>query len=436
MANELEARVSIPKYGAFRVNLRSLLQFTGQSGLLIAATALASLLAYLLQVVLARGLNVAEFGTFVTLQSLVYIVAVPVSTLTMVSAHFIASYRVSRSTGAIRAFLRGMQRDLLPWGVGLMLLVLLSGAFLAERLNLPSASLVVTGGGAVVLFGALAVERGGLLGLGLVGHLSLNTILEAMARLTLCVGALWLGWQLQGVWLGWTCAYLVAAVAAGPVTRRVSKTQQFDRAAVWRYTAPVLVGTGLLALLMHLDMVVVTAYFNREMAGAYAASLVYARAGLLPAMAIAPLTLSVATANHRQGKSTADVLGLSLLLAVIPSGLATLVAVAAPHLVVKLLFGASYTAAGNLLAPLSLIYSLMALLFVYVRYCLAISNYSFFRVLSIGIVGEIGAFLLFHRQLTDVVWILLVTQVLLVLFFVLRFGLQTRLEILRRLRTG
>lgn len=85
MAHKLEAHVAIPKFGAFRLNLLSMLQFTGQSGLLMAATALASLIAYLLQVLLAWGLSVGGFGTFGTLQSL------------------------------------------LPWGLGLMLVVVLGG---------------------------------------------------------------------------------------------------------------------------------------------------------------------------------------------------------------------------------------------------------------------------------------------------------------------
>jgi O-antigen/teichoic acid export membrane protein len=427
MAHKLEARIAIPKFGAFRLNLLSMLQFTGQSGLLMAATALASLVAYLLQVLLARGLSVGEFGTFGALQSLMYVVAVPVGTLSTIAAHFIADYRVSRSPGAISTFIRGLRRHLLPWGLGLMLLVLLGGPWLARTLNLPSPWLIVIGGGAVVTFGALSVERGGLLGLDLVGHLSLNTVLEAVARLTLCVGALWLGWELTWVWLGWGGGYLVAALAAWPVMRGASKipsSDRFDKAAVWRYTLPVVAGTGLLALMMHADMVFVSAFFSRQTAGTYAATLVYARAGLLPAMAIAPLTLSVATAQHQQGRATADVLGLSLLLAALPAALATLAALLIPNLLVNLLFGVSYAAAHPLLAPLSLVYGLMALLFVYVRYSLAIGNYRFLKVLGAGALLEMGAFGVFHGQLTDIIRILLVTQTIMVLVFGIRFWIN------------
>jgi O-antigen/teichoic acid export membrane protein len=427
MANKVEARIAIPKFGAFRLNLLSMLQFTGQSGLLMAATALASVIAYLLQVLLARGLSVREFGTFGALQSLIYIVAVPVGTLSTIAAHFIADYRVSRSPGAISAFIRGLRRHLLPLGLGLALAVVLGAPWLASILNLPSPWLIVIGGGAIVTFGALSVERGGLLGLELVGHLSLNTVLEAVARFVLCVGVLWLGRGLPWVWLGWGGAYLVALLAAWPAMRRASNSPaagEFDRAAVWRYTLPVIAGTGLLALMMHADMVFVSAFFSRQMAGAYAATLVYARASLLPAMAIAPLTLSVATAQHQQGKATADVLGLSLLLAAMPAALATLAALLIPDFLVNLLFGVSYAAAHPLLAPLSLVYGLMALLFVYVRYSLAIGNYRFLKVLAAGALLEMGAFGLFHQQLTDIIWILLVMQIIMVLVFGIRFWIN------------
>lgn len=416
-------------FGVFRLKLRPLLQFTGQSGVLIAATGAASAIAYLLQVLLARGLSVGDFGTFATLQSMVYIVAVPVGTLSMIAAHFIAGYRVSGPAGSTNAFLRGLRRDLLPWGLGLIVVVVLGGRRLAELLALPSAGLIVVGGGAVVMLGALSVERGGLLGLGRVGHLGLNTVLEAVARFLLCLGGLWLGWKVQGVWLGWSLAYLVAGLAAWLVVRRASRgpaSAPFDRSAVWHYAVPVIAGTGLLALMMHVDMIFVNAFFSAETAGAYAATLVYARVGLLPAMAVAPLTLSVTTTQHRQGRTTAGVLGLSLLLAAMGPALVALGAVLAPDLLVALLFGAPYAAAGPLLAPLALIYGLMALLFVYVRYSLAIGNYSFLKVLGAGALLEIAAFLVFHRQLSDVISTLLVTQAGLVFIFALRFGLQVR----------
>jgi O-antigen/teichoic acid export membrane protein len=422
-----EASVNIPKLGALRLNLLSMLSFARQSVLLMGATVLASGIAYLLQVLLARGLSVGEFGTFGTLQSLIYIVAVPVGTLSTIAARFIADYRVTRPLGAVGTFLQGLRRELLPWGLAIMLIVMLASPWLASALNMPSPWLIVIGGGAIILLGALSVERGGLLGLDLVGHLSLNIVLEAAARLLFCLGALWLGWQLGGVWLGWGAAYLVAVLAAWPMVRRTSRGPTwglFDRAAVWRYTRPVVVGTGLLAVLMHMDMLFVSAFFNRQDAGTYAASLVYARASLLPAMAIAPLTLSVATAQYRQGRTTADVLGLSLLLAALPACLATLAALLAPEYIVIMLFGVSYAAAHTLLAPFSLVYGFMALLFVYVRYSLAIGNYGFLKVLTAGALLEMIAFFLFHQQLIDVIWVLLTTQVAMVLFFAIRFGIH------------
>ncbi|GAB4526162.1 MAG: hypothetical protein Kow0063_00070 [Anaerolineae bacterium] len=427
MTEEAEASINIPGFRAFRLNLFSLLNFSKQSGLLMAATALASALAYLLQVLLARGLSVGEFGTFGTLQSLVYIVAVPVGTLSTIAARFIADYRISRPSGAVGDFMQGLRRESLLGGLVFMLIAIPASPWLARILNLPSPWLIVVGGGAIILLGALSVERGGLLGLNLVGHLSFNIVLEAIARLLFCLGALWLGWQLGGVWLGWGAAYLIAVLAAWPVVRRTSGGPgwgSFDRTAVWSYTLPVVAGTGLLALLMHVDMVFVSAFFSRQDAGTYAATLVYARASLLPAMAIAPLTLSVTTAQHHQGRATVDILGLSLLLVAMPAGLVTLAALLLPDYLVHMLFGVSYASARTLLAPLSLVYGLMALLFVYVRYSLAIGNHSFLRVLSVGALLEMGAFSLFHRQLTDIIWVLLVIQGAMVLFFGVRFGMN------------
>jgi hypothetical protein len=91
-----------------------------------------------------------------------------------------------------------------------------------------------------------------------------------------------------------------------------------------------------------------------------------------------------------------------------------------------LLFGLPYAAAGPWLAPLALAYGLMALLYVYVRYSLAIGNFSFLKILAPAALAEVVAFLLFHQQVTDLIWTLLAIFGVLALVFVLRFGLQVR----------
>jgi molybdopterin biosynthesis enzyme MoaB len=65
-----------------------------------------------------------------------------------------------------------------------------------------------------------------------------------------------------------------------------------------QYTVPVITGTGLLFLMMHADMVFVSASFSRQTAGTCAATLVHARASLLLAIAIAPLALSVPSTSN------------------------------------------------------------------------------------------------------------------------------------------
>jgi hypothetical protein len=45
-------------------------------------------------------------------------------------------------------------------------------------------------------------------------------------------------------------------------------------------------------------------------------------------------------------------------------------------------------------------------------------------VLALGALLEMGAFGLFHQQLTDIIWILLVMQLIMVLVFGIRFSIN------------
>src|SRR5207245_6755686 len=116
-------------------------------------------------------------------------------------------------------------------------------------------------------------------------------------------------------------ATVVAAIAAAVLAvalmsdslRRAHGVVRPNLRPFLRYLAPVGVGLVAIALLTHIDILVVKARFSAHDAGAYAAASAFARvAFFLPATILAVLFPRTA-ARQARGEETEDILGRSLI---------------------------------------------------------------------------------------------------------------------------
>src|SRR5207245_3825417 len=119
--------------------------------------------------------------------------------------------------------------------------------------------------------------------------------------------------------------------------------------AFLRYLKPVAIGLVGIALLTHVDILVVKARFSGHEAGAYAAASAFARVGFfLPATILAVLFPRTA-ARQARGEETEDILGRSLLATVAFCGALALFYAAAGVGLAVATFGPDSAAGGEVL---------------------------------------------------------------------------------------
>src|SRR5204863_3394264 len=171
-----------------------------------------------------------------------------------------------------------------------------------------------------------------------------------------------------------------------------------------RYLAPVAIGLVGIALLTHVDILVVKARFSGDDAGAYGAASAFARVGFFLPATILSVLFPRTAARQARGEETEDILGRSLLAtAGFCGALALFYAATGPGLI-ALTFGPDFSAGGDVVAPLSVAIGLFSLANVLVAYHLSRGEARYAWIVGAGVVAQVVALSTIPSSLTAVAW--------------------------------
>src|SRR5947209_212779 len=205
-----------------------------------------------------------------------------------------------------------------------------------------------------------------------------------------------------------TTTLRLAALAPAPLVRVPRRSQTAVPRAELRsflaYLGPVAVGLVGIALVTHVDILIVKARFSGDDAGAYGAASAFARvAFFLPATILAVLFPRTA-ARQARGEETEDILGRSLLATAAFCGLLALFYEAAGPGLVTTTFGSDFAAGGGILAPFALAIGLFSLANVLVGYHLSRGETRYAWIVAAGVVAQVVVLALVPTSLEAVVW--------------------------------
>ncbi|WP_029456721.1 oligosaccharide flippase family protein [Solidesulfovibrio alcoholivorans] len=366
---------------------------------------------YLFQLVVGRNMSPADFGGFNALNSTMVIFAAPLAIVPLVMARFTARFAIA-DMGLVRSLLSraGLCATLLAmvaYGIGAACLPLLQ-AFL----HIDSATPVLLMLGVMAGSFVLPVPWGMLQGLQRFTGYGIAGASNALFRL---LGALLfvmaLSWGINGALLS-SLAGIVAAIAVNCVflrdvfPLRGSPLPKGLLKEVGTYSVGMLVSSVIVMILGNLDLVLVRHYCDAEGAGLYATAAILGRiAFYLPSVLMSVLFTEAATAKE-SGRNDLSSLWMSMGLTALLGGGFALFCLVASSFVVKILFGASYTAAGPLLTVISAAMALLAVANILFVYFQARSEFGFvwFQVAGVGLF--LGLVAVYHDTPMTVAWLL------------------------------
>ena len=340
---------------------------------LLIASGVSIVLNYVFLLAAGRVLGSEQFGSLAALLGVLAVVLIPASAIQMAVSREVSRNIASGDTGHAHAFTRRALRVSAVWTLPLVGIAFALALPLSRILNIDSLGIVLLAETTFLTALIAPVAMGAIQGSQRFHALASLYLVPFALRLVIFAIAAAAGYRLGGA----VFATVLSAIAGTGMALFLIRAflQPTSTAApnlrpFIRYLGPVAIGLIGIALLTHVDLLIVKARFP-DQAGAYAAASAFARVGFfLPATILAVLFPRTA-ARQARGEETEDILGRSLIAtAVFCGGLALFYAAAGVGLVVAT-FGPDFAEGGAVLAPFSVAIGLFSIANILVGYHLS-----------------------------------------------------------------
>jgi len=375
----------------------------------LAGASAASIVAnYVFLLAAGRVLGSEEYGSLAALLGLLSVVLIPATALQMavsreISRRIAAGDRDSASAFAY-ATLRLAGLATLP----LVVIALALAVPLSDLLNIHSVGIVALAESTLLTALIFPVAIGALQGLQRFHALATLYAFPLLVRLVVFAVLALLGYRLGGAIVAALIGALASTALAIAFVREPlqygGRLARPDLRSFFSYLGPVVVGLVGIALLTHIDILIVKARFSGDDAGAYGAASAFARvAFFLPATILAVLFPRTA-ARQARGEETEDILGRALLATAAFCGLLVVFYAATGPGLVATTFGLDFAEGGRVLAPFALAIGFFSLANVLVGYHLSRGETRYAWIVAGGVVAQVAVLAIVPSSLRGVVW--------------------------------
>jgi O-antigen/teichoic acid export membrane protein len=394
-------------------------QSGARSGALLAgASAVAIVFSYVFLLAAGRVLGSASYGSLAALLGLLAVVLIPAAALQMALARELSRRIASGDEHEADALAYSTFRISLIATAPLVAIAIVLAVPLDHLLHINSVGVVVLTETSFLTAFVFPAALGVIQGFQRFHALAAMYVVPLVLRLVLFGVLAAAGFRLGGAIAAATIGSLAAAAVAVALIRepirRGAAQARADPRPFLRYLTPVAAGLIGVALLTHLDILIVKARLSADDAGAYAAASAFARVGFfLPATILAVLFPRTA-ARQARGEETEDILGRSLLATAGFCALLALFYEATGRGIITMSFGPDFAQGGSVLAPFALAIGFYSLAYILVGYHLSRgeSRYAWIVTGAVGV--QVVVLALVPRTLHAVVWANLIVAAALV----------------------
>ncbi|MEK6903125.1 MAG: oligosaccharide flippase family protein [Nanoarchaeota archaeon] len=394
--------------------------FVKDNVILFIGSFLAGILGFLYHALMGRLLGVVDYGILGTLLAGFYFFnASLVNTLQTSIAKFTATLAAKKEDGKVRYLIERTTRLLSIGGILLLIIYALFIPWTAEYLHIEKKLVFITGFLFLVIL-LVAIGRGVMQGVQDFKNLSVNYIVEGVAKLLLAMLAVYLGHRVGGAIVALILAYvIIIAFFWMPIKRFFRKeTVPAKTRGICIYSIPVFCMIVSLTLFFSADVILVKHFFSETEAGIYSALSLLGKIIFFGTLSIAQVMFPKVSANHSQGKSSVHLFYYSLLVIVICIGIALSVYLFFPQVLVSILFGNAFAAMIPLVGKIGIFMSLISILYLMSFYLISLDKFLFIMLLFCANITQIVLVYMYHTSLAQIIMLfnIVIVSVIVVLF--------------------
>jgi O-antigen/teichoic acid export membrane protein len=412
-----------------RMNTSRLL--TG-SAILFLGTILLSVGNYLFNVCMARMLGPDDYGIFMSLLSMMYLVLIPIGAVLTIAMKYSAGFSTRQEYDTLFAFNYVFGKKLLLLGVIVAIIFNILSFPLKSYLHMDSLVPFFIVSLLFVLYFVVSLQRGIMRGMGRNGHFVLSQVLEVVLKVIVGVGFVMFGFNVSGA-LGGFVAGIFGALLVSLVqipykkyTRNKESKFTFD-AKFKRYFLVVFVGLLSLTVFHTLDVIMIKHYLP-DVAGHYSALSLLGKGIYFACMAVIGVMFPlIASKNVKQESHLKELKEAFFLVTIIAvSGIAVFHLF--PEQIVYIMFGKSYVDIVPFVSSYSVFIVLISLNSLFIHYFLSIGYTTFIYYLVPFAVLQILAVMIFHTSVAGILEGLIVINFVLLLATLTNYYRLTKLN--------
>jgi O-antigen/teichoic acid export membrane protein len=380
-----------------------------------AGTIILSVFNYLYNAFMGRLLGPAEYSVIGSLLAFISIITIPTNAVATATMRFTAHYHAIGEDGLIRGFLNSFTRKLIVVGIVVAILLAILSGPLANFLHLPSVVPVIIIAPLLITAILLPVNRGILQGLQWFIASITNQGIDAVLKLILGVALVKVGFGINGavgaLVLSSITAYAASFYVLKPIIKHKEKPIIGVPQEIKEFSTVALVAFLLATLLMNIDILLVKHYFDPYQAGLYTALSTIGKIILFVTTPVVTVMFPMISDLQGRNEKHYRVLFQSMLLVLVISLCGVGGYYLLPHLVVNILYGATFAPIIPYLGLFGVVMLLYSLINLWINYFLSIGDKLFIWPLLISPVVEILLLVMYHNDFTHIVLDLLAAMV-------------------------
>ncbi|MFH1895997.1 MAG: oligosaccharide flippase family protein [bacterium] len=376
------------------------------SVVMVVGSFLGSALNYVTNTQVGRLLGPEEYGTFMSLVSLLMIISVINTSLNTTIMKFAAQFKAAGEFNKVEALWSQLSKILgLAGGLVFVVIGLLS-PLVANFLRIDTVAPIVILGLIVWVSLVSIVSTAVLNGLQEFFKLTLYQFIGAAVKLGVSIGLVLWGFRVAGALAGFAMASLIPLLLALPFIKKLS-AGAFNKVTVslkqpLLYSLPVTGATLGLVLLFTMDVVLAKRFLSPLEAGYYSGLAVIGRVITFGTAPVALVMFPIISERLAQKKPYRKILLLAAGLVAFCGLSLTVVYFLLPKLVINVFYGAKFHPAAPLLGWFGLLLTLYSLCNLLTQFLLSLENKKVWVVTTLAALLQVGGIYAFHRSVAEV----------------------------------
>jgi O-antigen/teichoic acid export membrane protein len=366
---------------------------------LLVLSNIANLINLAFQFLMARMLNLEDFGALSFISNLVFVFGVPALAIQTAISRKTTELNLAGKYGNIKGLFKNATKRLFFISLGLMLTFIILAYFFSDSVKMSFFTLALSST-LIVLSFLYPVILGVMQGMKKFVYIGWNSIINFSAKLFIALILVFTGFKIYGALIGIISGMFIAWLAGLWILRDFKNEKEEAKFYKLNELLP-FIALLIITLTYAIDILIGKFLFDPETMGNYSKISLIGKIILFACLSIGTVMFPISSERHMTGERTSGIIRKSALLTAIICLGGILVFYLFPDIVLGLLFGGVSKNFSSLLAPTGIAFSLISGISLIVLYGLSINKFNFKEsfILAILFVAQVIALILSSQNL-------------------------------------